>query len=67
MTIKDLRLKNNLSQKEFGDLIGVTQAAVYKWENKDIKLSKSNQDKIDKIFVLKRKNNIRATSQNLGV
>lgn len=66
MTIKDLRLSNNLSQKEFGKLIGVTQAAVYKWENKDIKLSKQNQDNIDKIFNLKRKT-LRATSQDLGV
>ncbi len=67
MTIKDLRLKNNLSQKEFGSLIGVTQAAVYKWENRNVKLSKNNQDAIDKVFGLKRNNTKRVTSQNLGV
>ena len=66
MTIKELRQSNNLSQKEFGEIIGVTQAAVNKWEHNDIKLDKENQDKIDNIFNLKRKT-LRATSQDLGV
>ena len=31
--IKELRIKNNLSQKEFADKFGVTYQAVSKWEN----------------------------------
>ncbi len=31
--IKDIRLKNNLSQREFADILGVTFQAVSKWEN----------------------------------
>lgn len=31
--IKDIRLKNNLTQKEFADMFGVTYQAVSKWEN----------------------------------
>lgn len=31
--IKDIRLKNNLSQKEFANIFGVTYQAVSKWEN----------------------------------
>ena len=31
--IKDIRLKNNLTQKEFADKYGVTYQAVSKWEN----------------------------------
>ena len=31
--IKDIRIKNNLSQKEFADIFGVTYQAVSKWEN----------------------------------
>ena len=65
MTIKELRKSNNLSQKEFGRIIGVTQA-VNKWEHNDVKLSQENQDKIDKIFGLKRAMT-RATSQDLGI
>lgn len=66
MTIKELRERNNLSQREFAKLIGVTQAAINKWERQEVKLSQENQDKIDQVFGLKRKN-MRATSQNLGV
>lgn len=31
--IKGIRIKNNLSQKEFADIFGVTYQAVSKWEN----------------------------------
>jgi transcriptional regulator with XRE-family HTH domain len=30
--LKDLRLKNEYSQKQLGSLLGVTQQAVQKWE-----------------------------------
>ena len=32
-TIKNIRTKNNLTQKEFADSLGVTYQAVSKWEN----------------------------------
>lgn len=66
MTIKELRTMNNLSQREFAAMIGVSQAAINKWERQEVKLSKANQDKIDEIFSLKRKT-FRATSYDLGV
>ena len=31
--IKTYRGKNNLSRKKFGDLIGVSPQAIYKWEH----------------------------------
>ena len=31
--IKDIRIKNNLTQSEFADRYGVTYQAVSKWEN----------------------------------
>lgn len=31
--IKDIRIKNNLTQKEFAEIFGVTYQAVSKWEN----------------------------------
>ena len=31
--IKSIRLENNLTQKEFADILGVTYQAVSKWEN----------------------------------
>lgn len=66
MTIKELRLSNNLSQREFAKLIGVTQAAINKWERQEVKLSQENQEKIDEVFGLNR-DTLRATSFNLGV
>ena len=32
-TIKQIRIDNNLTQKEFADIFGVTYQAVSKWEN----------------------------------
>ena len=32
-TISEARKKKNLSQKELGDLLGVSNKAVSKWEN----------------------------------
>ena len=66
MTIKELREMNNLSQREFANAIGVTQAAVYKWEHKDVKLSIENQQRIDLVFGLKRRT-MRGTSFDIGV
>lgn len=66
MTIKELRQMNNMSQREFAALIGVTQAAIMKWEKQDVKLDKENQDKIDSIFHFKRGTK-RATSMDLGI
>ena len=66
MTIKELREMNNLSQREFAEIIGVTQTAIYKWEQKDVKININTQKKIDEAFGLKRKS-MRATSFDLGV
>lgn len=66
MTIKELREMNNLSQREFAEIIGVTQTAIYKWERKDVKININTQKKIDESFGLNRKS-MRATSFNLGV
>lgn len=66
MTIKELRESNNLSQREFAEMIGVTQAAINKWEHQNVKISIENQNRIDMIFGLKRKT-LRATSFDLGV
>ena len=65
--IKKLRIKNNLTQKEFADKLGVTYQAVSKWENgknmPDILLLKeiSNIFKIDidELLTGKKKNNNR--------
>lgn len=66
MTIKELRQINNLSQREFGEKIGVSQASIYRWEKEDMKISKETEKRIDIIFGLQRKNK-RATSFDLGV
>lgn len=66
MTIKELREMNNLSQREFAEIIGVTQTAIYKWERKDVKININTQKKIDESFGLNRKS-MRATSFDLGV
>lgn len=66
MTIKELRQMNNMSQREFAALIGVTQAAIMKWEKADVKLGIENQNKIDSIFHFKRGSK-RATSMDLGI
>lgn len=66
MTIKELRQINKLSQREFGEKIGVSQASIYRWEKEDMKISKETEKRIDIIFGLQRKNK-RATSFDLGV
>jgi len=77
-TIKDLRIKNNLTQKEFADKLGVTYQAVSKWETgknmPDILLLKEisnifNVD-IDELLTGKKKNdktNIRIWIMGLGL
>lgn len=63
--IKELRIKNNLTQKEFAEKLGVTYQAVSKWENgknmPDIMLLKeiSNIFKVDieELLTGKRKQN----------
>jgi len=66
MTSKELREMNRLSQREFASMIGISQAAVNKWERQEVKISKEHQERIDLIFKLKRKV-ARATSYDLGV
>lgn len=65
--IKDLRIKNNLTQKEFAEKLGVTYQAVSKWENgrnmPDIMLIKEisnifNVDIDELLTGKKKKNNI---------
>lgn len=63
--IKDLRIKNNLTQKEFADKLGVTYQAVSKWENgknmPDIillkEISKIFNVDIDELLTGKKKDN----------
>lgn len=56
MTIKELRERNNLSQREFAAIIGVTQTAIYKWEQKDTKINELYQRKIEETFKIARSN-----------
>lgn len=56
MTIKELRERNNLSQREFANIIGVTQTAIYKWELKDTKINEIYQKKIEEIFKIPKSN-----------
>lgn len=63
--IKDLRIKNNLTQKEFAEKLGVTYQAVSKWENgknmPDIMLLKEISNifrvDIDELLTGKKKSN----------
>ncbi len=48
--IRELRLKNNMSQKEFGALLGISDRAVSKWENSLSKPSADNLISISKLF-----------------
>lgn len=64
MTIKELRERNNLSQREFAAMIGVTQTAIYKWELKDTKINEIYQRKIENIFKIEPSNK-RMTSFNI--
>ena len=47
MTSKELREMNRLSQREFASMIGISQAAVNKWERQEVKISKEHQERID--------------------
>jgi DNA-binding XRE family transcriptional regulator len=66
VTIKDLRIMNNMSQRDFAKMVGVSQTAVYKWEKEEVKLSDENIQTIDRIFGLNRGIK-KATSFDLGV
>lgn len=65
--IKNLRIENNLTQKEFAEKLGVTYQAVSKWENgknmPDILLLREISDifniNIDELLTGKKKNNNR--------
>lgn len=65
--IKELRIKNNLTQKEFAEKLGVTYQAVSKWENgknmPDITLLKEISNilnvNIEELLTGKKKNNNR--------
>ena len=65
--IKNLRIKNNLTQKEFAEKLGVTYQAISKWENgknmPDIMLLKEISNifnvNIDELLTGKKKNNNR--------
>ena len=65
--IKNLRIKNNLTQKEFAEKLGVTYQAVSKWENgknmPDILLLREISNifniNIDELLTGKKKNNNR--------
>lgn len=65
MTIKEIRKMNNLSQRELARMIGVTQAAINKWERQEVKISEENQRKIERIFGLKEEKR-RITSYDIG-
>ncbi len=49
-TIKDFRIKNNMSQKELSERLGVTNRAVSKWENGISKPSSENIFSLSRIF-----------------
>lgn len=49
--IKELRIKNNLTQEELGEKIGVKRAAVNKWESGETKnLKRSTIKKLSDLF-----------------
>lgn len=66
MTIKQLRTINNLTQRDFAKLIGVSQTAVYLWEKTDTKLTDKHTEAIDNTFGFKRGIK-KASSFDLGI
>ena len=48
--IKDLRIKNNLSQENLANILGVTQACIVRYEKGLIEISTSNLYKYSKEF-----------------
>lgn len=46
MTISEIREEMNMTQREFAELIGVTQTAVYKWEKSDVKFKAKEREKV---------------------
>ena len=57
------RKKKGLTQKELGELLGVSRRTIINWENNKKKMSKKNKEKIQSIFKLK--NNIKINRENL--
>lgn len=49
-TIKDLRIKNNMTQKELADKLFVTAQAVSRWENDEVEPNLQTIKEIAKIF-----------------
>ena len=56
MTIKDLRISNYMTQREFAKQLEVSQSAVNKCEQQNFKISKKTTKKIDELFFLQRIN-----------
>lgn len=56
MTSKDIRESYNMSQREFAEMIGVTQTAVYKWEKSDVKFNSEVKNKVIRALNLKDTN-----------
>ncbi len=48
--MKNIRIENNLSQKEIANLLGVSQACIVKYEKGEISISSSNLYKFCKHF-----------------
>ena len=46
MTIQEIRENYNMTQREFAEMIGVTQTAVYKWEKSDVKFKSKEREKV---------------------
>lgn len=65
MTTKELRTMNRLSQREFANILGITQQAVQKWERQDVKISVEVQQRIQELYHIGRING-RITSQDIG-
>lgn len=57
------RKKKGLTQKELGELLGVSRQVINCWENRKKNISKKNKEKIKMVFKLK--NNIKINRENL--